>query len=679
MRSSGLCIAALAVLLPASALYACGSNSGNGAFGGDGGSSSGGDGSGSSSGGGGDAGCLTCGDAHFDGYVPPVFEDGGFSAGDCDGGGCTFPPPGAPACTGSPPINIAYPTDGTMVPPDMNVISVMWTPFGSAYKTFEVDFNNNATYMHVVTKCAAETVDTEQPPQPSGGCELQLDPTMWTFVANHNRGGDPVRITVRGTTDGMCATTSTNSVALAFGQEDILGAIYYWKSTVTAIGTGGDVWVKSWGDSTPEQNVTSGLGGTCNGCHALSRDGLRMVINSDDSDSDDEYGDMNASLIDMTTKMPIGASMTAPCGTNCPGFATFFPDHSKFLISNGYMAGYSGTDMVTNHMYEFDGTADTLMSTVAVSPPPIATMPDWSPDGKSVVFVVPQSLVSWTDTYGDTPLNDDSHVFGGSLYTMPYSAGTFGAATPLLTSGGENNYYPSYSPDGTLLVFDRAAHDATVSSITGCTGSGMQVTCPNDSFSNPNARVMLLKLGQMGAQAVDLANANGSLPTMPLAWSNSWPKWSPFLQQYQGHQLLWIAFSSTRDYGLRVRNHVSGAGQFQCYPPDSYEQAGAAHGTQFSAQCQQPQIWMAAIDVTVANAPQIKHPQAVMDPSWHAFWVPFQDITTHNHTPQWTQRAGPPPPDAGTCAMQGMSCTQGATCCSGLVCQATGTCGMIAQ
>lgn len=64
---------------------------------------------------------------------------------------------------------------------------------------------------------------------------------------------------------------------------------------------------------------------------------------------------------------------------------------------------------------------------------------------------------------------------------------------------------------------------------------------------------------------------------------------------------------------------------------------------------------MAAIDVTVASNP-------------------------HNHTPQWTQRAGgQPPPDAGTCAMQGMNCTQGATCCSGLVCQATGTCGMIAR
>jgi hypothetical protein len=89
---------------------------------------------------------------------------------------------------------------------------------------------------------------------------------------------------------------------------------------------------------------------------------------------------------------------------------------------------------------------------------------------------------------------------------------------------------------------------------------------------------------------------------------------------------------------------------------------------------------MAAIDVTVANGPQIRHPQAAQDPSFHAFWLPFQDITTHNHTPQWTQTAaGNPPPDAGACQMIGGNCTQGQTCCSGLVCQATGTCGTITQ
>jgi hypothetical protein len=153
-------------------------------------------------------------------------------------------------------------------------------------------------------------------------------------------------------------------------------------------------------------------------------------------------------------------------------------------------------------------------------------------------------------------------------------------------------------------------------------------------------------------------------------WSNSWPKWSPFLQKYKNDQLLWIALSSTRDYGLRVRNHQTG--MYQCYPADSYEKPGTAHHQAFAPQCQQPQIWMAAIDVTTAVA------DAVIDPSRPAFWLPFQDMTTHNHTPQWTQNVAPPP-DAGACVPTNGDCTQGGTCCAGLVCQANGECGQLAQ
>jgi hypothetical protein len=649
MRLGSLALFVFGVGAPmALATWSCGSNAGDSSTSGDGGPGSGGEG------------------GLADGMV--AFADAGFTAPDCPG--CTFPPLNAPPCAaGTPAVHVVYPADGVLVPPNMNVISVQWTPFGAPFTEFEVDFENSVTDVRIITKCAAQTMDTSQPPQASGGCELVLDPNMWKVIANQNRGRDPVTITVRGTTDGMCANPSDDKVNLSFAEDDMLGAIYYWKSTVSANGVGGQIWVKSFGDQNPEVQVNTNPNATCNGCHALSRDGIRMVINSDDDDSDDEYGDVNASLIDMTTQTIIGGMGGKGRGNMGPGFASFYPDHTEFVLSHGL----GSVQPPSNMMYLYDGTmgtAQTNASNIGASTD-VPTMPDWSPDGKNLVYVLPQAVGKW-DGNGR---NDDDHVFGGSLMLLPYSGNqAFGAPAPLLMSAGENNYYPSFSPDGQLVVFDRAASDTTVSGLTGCKGTAPMMVCPNDSFSNPGARVQVMQ-PTSGSAVIDLEAANGSPKAAPVPVSNSWPKWSPFLQSYKSDKLLWIAFSSTRDYGLRVRNHLSGS--YQCYPADSYEDPGGAHKAPFAASCQQPQLWMAAVDVTKAVSGQV-------DPSRVGFWLPFQDITTHNHTPQWTQAVasgtgggGDGGTGTGPCVQPGGNCQANpGGCCQG-VCQADGTCGSI--
>ena len=77
----------------------------------------------------------------------------------------------------------------------------------------------------------------------TGGCDVPITGAPWFYLSNVNRGGNPVQITVRGTTDGACASSSAASTHIEFADQDLLGAIYYWKSTVTAVGTGGQIWV----------------------------------------------------------------------------------------------------------------------------------------------------------------------------------------------------------------------------------------------------------------------------------------------------------------------------------------------------------------------------------------------------------------------------------------------------
>jgi hypothetical protein len=176
-----------------------------------------------------------------------------------------------------------------------------------------------------------------------------------------------------------------------------------------------------------------------------------------------------------------------------------------------------------------------------------------------------------------------------------------------------------------------------------------------------------------GGSPIDLERLNGSAASSPQADSNSWPRWSPFLQQYKGNELLWITFSSTRDYGLRVRNHemVNGAPMYQCYPPGTPENAPGDQS--YTDSCQQPQLWMAALNLTAAGELQTQQ-----DPSFTAFWLPFQDIQTHNHTAQWTTTLATVTPDGGACIDAGQDCTHAPNdCCSPNTCLSDGHCGMM--
>src|SRR5262249_32933551 len=138
---------------------------------------------------------------------------------------------------------------------------------------------------------------------------------------------------------------------------------------------------------------------------------------------------------------------------------------------------------------------------------------------------------------------------------------------------------------------------------------GNTATTNNDAFYNRSARVKVMHFpAAAGAQPLDLPALN-----VADGLSNSWPRWSPFVQTYKNHKLLWVTFSSNRDYGL----HLVNQGFDNCYPPEgpTYDlpaplsKQGVTYGN-----CAQPQIWMAAVLVDEDGALDTK------DRSFPAFW-----------------------------------------------------------
>src|SRR5205823_4847011 len=119
----------------------------------------------------------------------------------CDG--CApFPGSNAPPCDPSVlgPPTLAYPLEGQLLPPNMNVLEVQFVPPAGA-TLFEVDFSNGITNVRVETQCNA-VPDVRG--GPSKGCGLTLSQQEWTDIANTNRDGDPVKVIVRATKDGSC-------------------------------------------------------------------------------------------------------------------------------------------------------------------------------------------------------------------------------------------------------------------------------------------------------------------------------------------------------------------------------------------------------------------------------------------------------------------------------------------
>jgi hypothetical protein len=197
------------------------------------------------------------------------------------------------------------------------------------------------------------------------------------------------------------------------------------------------------------------------------------------------------------------------------------------------------------------------------------TMPDWSPDGRQVVFARP---LTPPPPFGGSP----GHNGATDLMVMPWSGSAFGTPVPLVGAGGQNNYYPSFSPDGRWVLFNRSA---------------------DSSYNAIDAHLWAVRADRSAAP-VRLAAADGTGDL-----GNSWPKWAPFVGTYQGETILWITVSSRRDYGLRLVQ--------QSRPADE----------------RRAQLWMAAF-----------RPGRAGDPSAPAFWLPFQSLAEGNHIAQWTQQ-----------------------------------------
>jgi hypothetical protein len=458
---------------------------------------------------------------------------------------------------------LVYPNDHVLLPPNVFGIETHFRPGSASNTLFQVHFQSTVGDFTIYTRCT---------PLADGCLYLPTRP-IWTSIAETNRGTGMVQLTVRGTDDAGTSVGTSATFNLQFSKDDIRGGLYYWT-------TSGQTGIMRWNFNDTTATVatrfisTQFTGGTCVGCHSLSRDGTKIVASAGGQN------DGRLLLFDVAGAKPLAAFPLAQKSQ----FETWNSKGTQFvgMYTDNVKTGPSDLNV-------FDGMTGAVTGTISVGGRR-ADHPDWSPDDNRIVFTSVDTTGSYTD----------QRPGKAGISYVDNEAGTWTVHDLLPPVPGTNQYYPAISPDKSFpaMVYNQSTCPTT-------TTSGYGKDCNADS--DPSARMLMTALPPAATNPVDLTQANGPgvADNGATNLTNSFPKWAPFTFQLSEQQtLLWLTVSSTRKYGLR--SPIAGGSE-------------NSFGTF---------IWMVGIDPSGLSAGR--------DPSFAPFCLPFQDITTSNHIAQWT-------------------------------------------
>jgi Tol biopolymer transport system component len=431
---------------------------------------------------------------------------------------------------------IVYPPAGVVMPRNLGDFEVHWTD-GNAHDIFEISLTTE--FADVRAYVPGGNGDPAAGPDASWMAFLASE---WLAAVSYETN---VTFRVRGVSSANPTTVGAAAPqTVKLTNEAMLGGLYYWAAA-SSLGAPEGIWrhdMSMPGQPAQQYMTVVQTGGTCVACHVLSRDGKQMAITY-------AGGNGPASMVDV-------ASSTRQDLSNHWNFGTFTPDGTKFL------SVYKGTLQVRNY-------AD--QSVVATMPSAgYVTHPDLSPDGTKLVYVRPATAGA------------DWSFDGGSIYWRTYdqATDTFGPEMPLVVDG-QNNYYPSWSPDGNWVLFNHAP-------------------LGGNAYNNAAASLYVIK-GDGSGPAMELVAADGGS-----GLTNSWGRWAPFAQTLgpTAEPIFWVTVSSKRNFGVRLVNQ------------------------------RRPQIWMTPFFPNQASSG--------LDPSNVAFRLPFQNIDSNNHIAQWTEQVVTP-------------------------------------
>lgn len=421
---------------------------------------------------------------------------------------------GSPKFSG---INIEYPFDGAVFPPEIPAPTLKWSDSSSASKWI-VFLETYGKRTHIS--------------QISTNKELKIDSAAWASIKSKSFGSG-VRAAILGLSEDERKIISAASVSFKISKDSVGAPIFYRTVTLPFSFAVDNLETISWrlgsvGSSEKPRVVLENLP-VCGNCHSFSSDGKVIGMDVDyGSDKGSYFIDEIKSEIELTPAKIITwsdykredgektfglLSKVSPCGRYV---LSTVKDRSVFVRKEdleysqlffpikGILAVY---DRKTGEYSALPG---------AENPNYCQSCPEWSPNGETILFArapyykLPEIEAS-REVILPTKLALDfiegRKNYRYKIYSLPFNGGAGGVAKPLVgaSNDGESAFFPKYSPDGKWIVLTKA---------------------DNFMLLQPDAKLYILP-----AQGGKPRLMNCNLPSM-----NSWHSWSP-----NGK---WLVFSS---------------------------------------------------------------------------------------------------------------------------------------
>ena len=367
-------------------------------------------------------------------------------------------------------LTVVYPFNDTLFPPDIAPPTFRWRQAGPACDRWRIRI----------------TFPDDLPPVEQVVREPQWRPDAGTWESVKQRSREqPARATIQGLAGAdpglpICQA----SLSISTSKDEVGAPIFYRDVNLPFVDAVKDPSDIRWrfgtvSDTNPPPVVLERMP-VCGNCHSFSRNGKVLGMDVDYANSKGSYvitptaPEMALAPRDIITwddyrredgELTYGLlSQVSPDGrwvvSTVKDKSVFVPMpdlafSQLFFPIKGILASY---DRETRTFQSLPGAND---------PAYVQSNPNWSPDGRFLVFARARAY-DLTSTAGQgkvllTPeecreFTRDGKPFLFDLHRIPFNEGRGGTAEPLVgaSGGGFSHYFPRYSPDGRWIVFCRA-------------------------------------------------------------------------------------------------------------------------------------------------------------------------------------------------------------------------------